>query len=54
MQICDIVALIVVVDAHLNAVAVHVRHNNVSLRINRYVAGIIKFTIAVTERTELE
>ena len=41
MQICDIVAVIVVMDAYLNAVAVHVRHNNMSLRIDRYVAGII-------------
>ena len=41
MQICDIVAVIVVMDSYLNAVAVHVRHNNMSLRIDRYVARII-------------
>ena len=39
---------------YLNTVAVHVRHNDVTLRIHRNVAWVIQFAIAVSKRTKLE
>ena len=35
--------------AYLDTMAVHVRHNNVSLGIHRNVAWVTQLTIAVTE-----
>ena len=35
--------------AHLNPMAVHIGHNNVSLRVHSHIAGIIKLSIPITE-----
>lgn len=39
---------------YLNAVTVHVRHNDVSLRIHRNIAWVIQLAITVPKRAKLE